>query len=334
MRRARKPAWAKAFDLGFRALARKSLRGSTRAASAAFKIPLQQSRAPRVPGEWIAGVAMGAAGVRRYRLYRPPDVPFGERLPLVVMLHGCGQDANSFAHSTRMNQLAARERVLVLYPEQDRLANNQGCWNWFDSRGGRAAAEAQLIMAAVAQVCVLHRGDRTRVALAGLSAGASMAALLASRHPDRFKAVVMHSGVAPGAAQSTATALSAMRGTRTAKPLPVVAPAAIASWPPLLVIQGEEDTVVAASNGRTAATVWADAVGGRAVVARETRRGKRYPMVVTDFQAEGRTVCTLVEVKQLGHAWSGGAATQAYGDAHGPDATRLAWAFIARQFRA
>jgi poly(3-hydroxybutyrate) depolymerase len=31
---------------------------------------------------------MGAAGARRFRLYRPPDVKFGERLPLMVMLHG------------------------------------------------------------------------------------------------------------------------------------------------------------------------------------------------------------------------------------------------------
>ena len=333
MRRTRKPAWAKAFERGFAALARNSLRGGLPDGRARLKNPLQKSRPPRGVGDWIAGVAIGAAGIRRYRLYRPPGVLFGERLPLVVMLHGCGQDANSFAQSTRMNQLAARERVLVLYPEQDRLANNQGCWNWFDSRSGRAAGEAQLIMTAVDQVCLLYRADRNRVAVAGLSAGASMAVLLASRHPERFKAVVMHSGVTPGAAQSTATALAAMRGSRAAKALPVVAPGAVASWPPLLVIQGEEDRVVAASNGRIAATVWVDAVGGRAVAARETRRGKRYPMKVTDFQAEGRTVCTLVDVKQLGHAWSGGAASHAYGDARGPDATRMAWAFIARQFR-
>ena len=59
----------------------------------------------------------------------PPDVNFGERLPLMVMLHGCGQDANTFAASTRMNRVAMRERFLVLYPEQDRLANAHGCWN-------------------------------------------------------------------------------------------------------------------------------------------------------------------------------------------------------------
>jgi poly(3-hydroxybutyrate) depolymerase len=60
---------------------------------------------------------MGAAGMRRYRLYRPPGIQFGEKLPLMVMLHGCSQDAKSFARSTRMNIIAARERFMVLYPE-------------------------------------------------------------------------------------------------------------------------------------------------------------------------------------------------------------------------
>ena len=122
----------------------------------------------------------------------PPDVKFSERLPLMVMLHGCGQDANTFAASTRMNRIAMRERFLVLYPEQDRLANGHGCWNWFDTRTGRAHGESALIMKAIDQVCLLYPVDRTRVAIAGLSAGASMAALLATRHPGRFKAVVMH----------------------------------------------------------------------------------------------------------------------------------------------
>ena len=35
----------------------------------------------------------------------------------------------------------------VLYPEQDRLSNVQGCWNWYDTRTGRAQAEAHSISA-------------------------------------------------------------------------------------------------------------------------------------------------------------------------------------------
>ena len=334
-RRARKPAWAKAFERGFAALTRNSLRASLPPSlGTGLKSPFLKSKPPPGEGDWLAGVAIGSSGARRYRLYRPPDVLFGERLPLVVMLHGCGQDANTFALSTRMNRLAARERFMVLYPEQDRLANGQGCWNWFDSRSGRAAGEAQLIMTAIDQVCLLYRADRSRVAVAGLSAGASMAALLVGRHPERFKALVMHSGVAPGAAHSTPTALAAMRGRRAAGPLVPVTPTDAAAWPPLMVIHGAGDRVVAASNGRDAVKIWADAVGARPVAARAVQRGKRYAMSVTDFKAGGRTVATLVEVERLAHAWSGGAASQSYGDVQGPDATRLAWAFMGRYFAA
>ena len=38
------------------------------------------------------------------------------------------------------------------------------------------------------------------------------------------------------------------------------------------------------------------------------------------------------EVDRLGHAWSGGDARQPFGDPAGPDASKMAWAFIARQF--
>jgi poly(3-hydroxybutyrate) depolymerase len=57
-------------------------------------------------------------------------------------------------------------------------------------------------------------------------------------------------------------------------------------------------------------------------------------MTLTDFDTrDGRTVARLVEVAQLGHAWSGGAAA-AHSDPRGPDASRLAWAFAAVQFSA
>jgi poly(3-hydroxybutyrate) depolymerase len=56
-------------------------------------------------------------------------------------------------------------------------------------------------------------------------------------------------------------------------------------------------------------------------------------MRVTDYKQRGRTVATLVAVERLAHAWSGGAARQPYSDGQGPDASRMAWAFAARQFR-
>ena len=68
----------------------------------------------------------------RYRLYKPPGRDQDALVPLEVMLHGCKQDAEDFARGTGMNDVAAREGFLVLYPEQRRKSNGMGCWNWFE----------------------------------------------------------------------------------------------------------------------------------------------------------------------------------------------------------
>jgi poly(hydroxyalkanoate) depolymerase family esterase len=332
-KRIRTSGWAKSFERSFVAMTRLATASGTRVLGNTLRPVVAKRAPPPGAGAWIPGVVMGATGARRFRLYRPPGVAIGERLPLMVMLHGCGQDASSFAASTRMNRIAMRERFLVLYPEQDRLANGQGCWNWFDTRNGRAYAEAALIMKALDQVCLLHPVDKARVAVAGLSAGASMAALLVTRHPGRFRAVVMHSGIPPGTAHSTLSALGAMHGRRSTMPLSATPSTMQAHWPPLLVIHGNADTVVSPHNGQASAQVWASAAGARASRARHVQRGKRYPMSVTDFKRKGSVVATLVAVDRLAHAWSGGAPSKPFSDEQGPDASRMAWGFAAKQFR-
>ncbi len=337
---ASKPVRAKAVSK-LRAAPRKSavapVPSTGRTPRAATKpVPLQ--------GEWISGVAPGPAGARRFHAYVPSGLALrpDEKLPLLVMLHGCGQTARDIAAVSRMNRLAARHRFVVLYPEQERVANAQGCWNWFERRNGRAEAEAATLLAAVDKVARRLPVDLARVAVAGLSAGASMAVLMAALFPDRFCAVAMHSGVAPGTAESAATALAAMHGRREAHlpdlpastaaanpALPVGAPAVL---PPLLIVHGDADSVVSVRNAVATAQLWAGALGARAGAVRTLQRGQRYPMRVTEFKARGRTVVALREVVGLAHAWSGGAAQRPYSDPAGPDASALIWAFVARQF--
>ena len=127
----------------------RTLRAGNRALVAALKPATEKRKPPPGAGDWLQGVVVSPTGACNYRVYRPLGLKAGEHLPLMVMLHGCGQDAKSFAMSTRMNQVATRERFLVLYPEQSHLANAQGCWNWYDTRSGRAYAEAALIDQAV-----------------------------------------------------------------------------------------------------------------------------------------------------------------------------------------
>lgn len=349
-------ALARAYQRNLRALARATRPARPVRAKAPAVAPrvepapaVQARRAAAKPapvrGEWVGGVAPGPAGARRYHLYVPPGLALkaGETLPLLVMLHGCGQTGRELAAATRMNRLAARERFLVLYPEQERVANAHGCWNWFERRSGKAQAEAATLLAAVDKVARRHPVDLGRVAVAGLSAGASMAVWMAALYPHRFCAVAMHSGVAPGTADSAATALAAMHGRRTAQlPEPLVTatsaeaeaqpPAAVPVLPPLLVLHGDADGVVSVRNAAATAALWADALGARAGALRTLQRGQRYAMRVTEFKTRGHTVVALREVAGLAHAWSGGAAQLPYSDPAGPDASALVWAFVARQF--
>lgn len=316
-----------------RAAIKQSMAPVTQVAPAARKSATRVAAAPAQ--RWLAGAAATSAGSRRYHLFVPAALGARDRPPLLVMLHGCGQDGLAFARSTRMNAVAQREGFLVLYLEQDRLANAQGCWNWFETRSGRAQVEAAVVVAAVDQVTQRHRADASRVAICGLSAGASLAALVAARHPERFAAVAMHSGVRPGAAQSSATALAAMRGRGRDRPWS----APDLALPPLLVIQGTADPIVVRANARAAACAWAhagdarDTAPVRESAERRVQRGSRKPMRVVDFKRRTSLLATLVEIDGLGHAWSGGASGQAYSDPTGPDVSRLIWAFASRQFR-
>jgi poly(hydroxyalkanoate) depolymerase family esterase len=332
-RRSRQSVWTKSVLRTMRAMTRVGKSAVKTAVKSTRKIARQGGKPTSKPfkadqGRWIAGMAMAPTGMRRYHLFKPPGVRPHEHLPLIVMLHGCGQDAQSFARSTHMNRLAARERFLVLYPEQDRRANPQGCWNWYGTRTQVAYGEAAILMAAINQACLLYPIDEQRIVIAGMSAGASMAALLVTRYPDRFKALAMHSGVPPGTAASSVSALTAMRGRGSAQALSTTT-----AWPALLVIHGSKDFIVDASNGRASALLWAEAAGPHAEKSRRVGRGQRYPMTVTDFKVKGgATVATLCEIDGLGHAWSGGNERLPYGDAKGPDAARMIWSFARRQF--
>jgi poly(3-hydroxybutyrate) depolymerase len=167
------------------------------------------------------------------------------------------------------------------------------------------------------------------VVVAGLSAGAGLAALRALRHPQRVAGVVMHSGVPPGKARSTADALRAMRGC--AAPAPLDVPTGVA-LPPLLVIHGSLDGIVAPSNGHAAVQVWAAACGASARPTRRIQRGRRHALLWTDHACGRRVVASLAIVQGGGHAWSGGAAGLKFSDPKGPDASRLVWAFARRVF--
>ncbi|HEX9181178.1 MAG TPA: PHB depolymerase family esterase, partial [Burkholderiales bacterium] len=270
--------------------------------------------------------------------------------PLVVMLHGCKQDPESFAAGTRMNRLADRHGFRVLYPRQGRWQNAQHCWNWFDAASQRGWGEAAIIVGMVDAVAKRHSVDRRRVYVAGLSAGGGMAAILASCHAERFAAAAIHSGVSYKAATSPWTAVSALEKGGGTPP----AEAGRDAWEcsgagklamPVIVFQGESDDRVRPLNADQIVGTFAqmndladdgqdnDSVKARASAARSDAvpGGRSYQ--VREYSAGGRTLIREYRVEGMGHAWSGGDEVQPYNDRFGPDASALIWEFFSQYAR-
>jgi poly(3-hydroxybutyrate) depolymerase len=283
-------------------------------------------------GQWGFTLGIGRMAQRRYRIFVPPGVTAARPAPLLVLLHGCGQDAASFAACARVATVARDARWVVLMPEQSVQANAHRCWNWFRP-AARGASETALLMSMIDHVSQRYAILANRVCAFGLSAGGAMAMMLGLRYPDRFAAIGSHSGAAPYSAINATQAPKAMRGERA--PDPMAARLALAGRrpPPLLLLHGDEDSVVSYDNATATAAMWLELLppgtpAPVALPARRVRRGTRRAVDVFDWQAGPRPYLRVVKVEGLRHAWSGGAPGQAFSDPGGPDALKIALRFF------
>src|ERR1700704_4412236 len=193
------------------------------------------------PGRFEWASYANRFGARRYKVYRP-RAGSGRR-PLLIMLHGCSQNADDFAAGTRMNELAEGSGFIVAYPEQAVAANPSRCWNWFKAtHQERDEGEPSLIAGITREVLARYNADPRHVYVAGLSAGGAMAAILGHTYPDLYAAVGIHSGLPYAAARDVPSALAAMRGLRATMD-PRYRPALFRTIP-TIVFHGDLDTTV------------------------------------------------------------------------------------------
>ncbi len=267
-----------------------------------------------------------AIGSRPYKLYVPSGYRPGQRVPLIVMLHGCTQSPDDFAAGTRMNEVAEEHACLVAYPGQTSSANRQKCWNWF-SEGDqhRDRGEPVLIAGITRQVMRDYAVDPRQVYVAGLSAGGAAAAIMGDAYPDLYAAMGVHSGLACGAASDMQSAFAAMHwgsGGSAKATGPWRSGAPRRRVVPAIVFHGDRDTTVNPCNA-DAVVAQAAQAGALKVDAQEGQvpGGHAFSRVLrTD--AAGRTVIERWVVRGAGHAWFGGSPAGSYTDPRGPDATR------------
>jgi poly(hydroxyalkanoate) depolymerase family esterase len=320
--------------------------------SIAMPAPAIEPVSRKAPGKWMAYFYSSFADdcvlpVQRmgYWLYLPSSVA-DEPLPLVVMLHGCSQTAAQFSQGTRFNQLAEEKGFAVVYPQQSLRSHSARCWNWHEKDVQEGRGEVKLIIGVIEQVVRKYRMDRTRIYIAGLSAGASMANIVALNYPELIAAVGMHSGPAFGAGHSRLGGLAVMQAGAGHQGRHAVS-ALLERTPgipslPAIVIHGQQDAVVRPVNASQVASQFQmlnqlnpDAAKPVIFKPAKQRAGQTLsnPYRIHDHHLGRKLILRVCEIEGLGHAWSGGDPSLRFNASEGPDASRLMWDFFKRHRR-
>ena len=206
---------------------------------------------------------LGAFGTNPGALSGWCHVPGGMTdMALVVVLHGCTQSAASYDRGSGWSDLADRFGFAVLFPDQSRANNPNGCFNWFvpgDTR--RDAGEAASIRQMIATMVERHAIDPARIFITGLSAGGAMTSVMLAIYPEVFRGGAIIAGLPYGAAATMPQALDRMRGSGHADDATSASAIRAASsrhvrWPRVSVWHGDADRTVDAVNADRIVGQW------------------------------------------------------------------------------
>jgi poly(hydroxyalkanoate) depolymerase family esterase len=277
-------------------------------------------------GKFLDASFSHSLGPRTYKVHVPKSYR-GQALPLLVMLHGCTQDPDDFAAGTRMNLLSEKSSCFALYPCQPQFANPSKCWNWFNTEDQRRDhGEPAIIAGMTLEVVQAYNIDATQVFIAGMSAGAAMAVIMAAAYPELYAAVGAHSGMAYRSAQNILSAMHAMRNGAASPP-----PLGVAGIP-VIAFHGDRDRTVNPRNSERIISQWLEShpEASSPDCGEITGKSNGRAYVRTQYRDSRGVLAEYWLVKNSGHAWSGGSASGSYADPNGPDASAEMLRFFLR----
>lgn len=193
--------------------------------------------------------------------YKPQSA--GANAPMIVLLHGCLENAKTFALKTGWKKKADDLGIILLMPQQTELNNGVHCFTWYQAsditRGhGEVASIASMIDYMKGKFSI----DPSRVFVAGISAGATMSAALMASYPEKIQAGAMVSGVFYGCAFSLLNSYDCMvaPGSDSAQTRGNYVRAANGNrslhYPRILIAHGKSDKVVNFDNARYSVAQW------------------------------------------------------------------------------
>ncbi|MEZ5535022.1 MAG: PHB depolymerase family esterase [Thiolinea sp.] len=275
---------------------------------------------------------------RDYLVYTPAGYDGHERLPLVVVLHGCRQTQHDIRAISGFDAIADRERFIVVYPFVTGYwsPRNRNCWAWWMSFHIRAGSgEVEDIGRIVAQVQDEFRVDPQRIHITGLSSGAGMTVAALVAHGRLFASGASVAGVAYGET-ARAVRISAFLPIRY-RPLrdivgrmcAEVAASGRGHPAPLLVIQSAGDETVELQAGLNLRDSWLAVKGidaEQVQIVRENTRDINWHYLRYGQPGSAESV-DFLSTEKLPHAWIGGLPGD-YSDARGPNISEVIWLYF------
>ncbi len=180
---------------------------------------------------------------RSYILHVPPAAESSAKLPLVIALHGAGQDAVGFAEETRLAEAADASRMVVVFPDGSGTEPGKLSWNAHFCCGIGAAEQVDdigFITALIDRIAARIPVDRKRVYATGMSNGGMLSYQLAAARPESFAAI------APVSATIGGTSRNGDRFVIAAPGQPV----------PVMIIHGRKDPYVLFDGGSSRMLSW------------------------------------------------------------------------------
>ena len=187
----------------------------------------------------------------------------GTKSRLVVVLHGCTQNAEIYDHGSGWSKLAEEKGFAVLFPEQQRTNNANLCFNWFEPGDTRRDEGEALSMREMIGHVVESQGiDAGQVFITGLSAGGAMATVMLATYPELFAGGAIIGGLPYGVASGVGQAFERMRGHNAPsvsqlQSALMTAASSWGSWPRISVWHGTHDQTVKPINAEQIAHQWA-----------------------------------------------------------------------------
>jgi poly(hydroxyalkanoate) depolymerase family esterase len=258
-------------------------------------------------------------GALSARCYIPDSLRPGAAL--VVVLHGCTQNASGYDRSAGWSTAAEEHGFALLFPEQKRANNANLCFNWFSPEdASRQKGEALSIRQMIAAMQARYGTDPKQVFITGLSAGGAMASVMLATYPEVFAGGAIIAGLPFGTAASVAEAFGRMRAHHGLTPDDLAdrvrsAASHAGPWPIVSVWHGTSDATVDSSNAQAIVDQWRTLHRApEAPSKKDTVSG--YPhRVWTD--ANGRAVVEEYVLTGMGHGTPLSTSTD-YGETAGP----------------